>query len=77
METKEILRKQLELLAERSKTMSAVCGCESLLVTCSHAMCEIAHAIRECGDQPSLDTIADEVARRIAAEASHFDDCTQ
>ena len=68
METKEILRKQLELLAERSKAIatsaSPVYNVEPPLTDYSHAMCEIALTIHEL-DKPDTIT-ADQIASQIA-----------
>ena len=43
----EILRKQLELLAEKSAVISKLSGHESELANYSHAMCEIVALIHQ------------------------------
>lgn len=47
----EILRKQLELLAEKSAVISKLSGHESELVNYSHAMCEIVALIHQDDDK--------------------------
>ncbi len=47
----EILRKQLELLAEKSAVISKLTGHESELVNYSHAMCEIVALIHQDDDK--------------------------
>lgn len=47
----EILRKQLELLAEKSAVISKLSGHESELANCSHAMCEIVALIHHDNDK--------------------------
>ena len=47
----EILRKQLELLAEKSAVISKLTGHESELANYSHAMCEIVALIHQDDDK--------------------------
>ena len=47
----EILRKQLELLAEKSAVISKLSGHESELANYSHAMCEIVALIHQDDDK--------------------------
>lgn len=54
MSTKEILRKQLELLAEYSETTTKSYGDEVLLAQISLAMCELSKLINSLLDEQSI-----------------------
>ncbi len=64
-EVADILRKQLELLAEQSQEMSKRLGKESLVAENTYAMCEIALAINTLTDELDANTITDRFARRM------------